>query len=216
MDITPIRTIVEGARTSVDHLVESGFLEHGEDWIKAWYRYDLKWSGADPAYVTLCEHNIGHFVDEARTNRKVFELAQFVASSRREAGVSLPPVLDVFETDVRAGNLKRPHGSSGRTRNWGRDFIIINVMSFLCLGDPDSPEPGRFPTANLDQRGVRERDHSASEILFHALPMTKVGGVSWKTIQTVWSNRGKQAAHDEAYSLYLGGLLDDLDNVERM
>jgi hypothetical protein len=71
-------------------------------------------------------------------------------------------------------------------------------------------------TAKVDQRGVKKRELSVSEIVFEALQRTTIGLVDKNRINDIWSSREWQAAHDGLYSLYLGGMLDDLDEVPRI
>lgn len=213
---TPDRNLVLGAKKVIDQFVDAGFLDHGEQWIKAWYRHDLRLSDTSPAYVTLPVGADKDLVKEATEQPEAFDLAKYVISSRQQAGVELPQALQNFDAGLASRQYKRPPGSAGRKKNWGRDFIIINVAEYLSQGDPSSDEPGRLTYANRDQRGVRNREPSISEILHHTLPLTAVKGLSLKTIQNVLGHAEKRGDEREAWSMYLAGLLDDLDELERI
>ncbi|SHJ60301.1 hypothetical protein SAMN05444000_110149 [Shimia gijangensis] len=57
---------IETAKKSIEQLVSIGYLEHGEEWWKAWSDHDLKWSDRTPSYVTIPEEQIPLLLSEAR------------------------------------------------------------------------------------------------------------------------------------------------------
>jgi hypothetical protein len=210
------RDLVAHAIACINCLVKSEFHLHREAWIKAWYEYDLKWSEGDPAYVTIPQRWIGHFVEQAREERVIFDLACFFVRTRSLAAVAMPDDMRSFAHEVSTGVVPKPHGRPGRPSTWGRNFIIIRTMMEINPGCLFDGEDARCPTARLDQRGVRRRELSATEIVYEALQRTEIGLVDRKSINEIWSSKKWQAAHDEAYSLFLGGQLDDLDDVARI
>jgi hypothetical protein len=210
------RDLIEKAVGCINRLLESGFYGRGEAWIRAWYRHDLKWSDTTPKYVTIPENKVSEFVALGRTEPQTYDLVCFVAGTRLVADAQLPQEMLNFAGKVLSDELSRPKGKPGRSSQWARNFIIIRTMKEINPGTFFDGEDARFPTANLDQRGVRARDLSASEIVFEALQQTEIGRVDKKTINDVWSSKKWQAAHNDAYSLYLGGMLDDLDEASRI
>lgn len=204
---------------AVDHinlLLQAGFLEHGEAWIKAWYRFDLKWSDDEPGYVTLPSDKITALVHSGMDDAEVFDLVCFVAGTRISAGAPLPDELTSFAGNVLQGKSERPRRKRGRPSEWGRNFIIIRAMIEVNPGILFEGEDALHPTASLDQRGVRSRELSAMEIICEALQKTRIGFVDKKSINEIWTSKKWQNAHNEAYGLYLGNQLDDLDEVIRV
>jgi hypothetical protein len=208
--------LVEQAVECIKRLLRSGFNERGEAWIKAWYRHDLKWSDGRTRYVTIPKDHLSSLISAAQDDREVFELMCFVVGTRLIAGAAIPLQLREFAGSVLTGRVSRPKGKRGRGSQWGRNFIIIRTMKEINPGILFEGEDARHPTANLDQRGVRRRDLSAMEIVHEALQHTEIGLVDKKSINDIWSSQKWQTAHDEAYSLLLGGRLDDLDDVARI
>jgi len=210
------RHLVEQAVECINRLLRSRFNDRGEAWIRAWYRHDLKWSDSTPEYVTIPEHQISALISATQDDPEVFDLVRFVVGTRLLAGAPMPVRLREFAGNVLTGRISRPTGKRGRGSKWGRNFIIIRTMQEINPGCLFDGENARHPTANLDQRGRRQRKVSAMEIVHEALQRTEIGLVDKKLINDIWSSRKWQAAHDEAYSLFLGGQLDDLDDVGRI
>lgn len=182
----------------------------------AWYRFDLKWSSSPPRHVTIPKKHVDQICEVGTENPFVYDLLCYVLETRRRAGVAPTGRLRSFQNDVETGVLRRPKGSKGRPNNWGRDFIILNVLEFLTLGDPAEKGPGRRPTANRELKGEKLGEASASEIMALALPHTKVGYVSRRSIDELCEKPRKRKEHDEAFSLYLGSLLDDEEELDRV
>ena len=210
------RDLVEQAVKCINDLLRSGFNDRGEAWIKAWYSHDLKWSEGDPKYVTIPRRLIPPFIELARRERVFFDLACFVICTRSKASVGLPDEMRTFAGEVQRKVTSRPSGRPGRPSDWGRNFIIIRTMKEINPGILFEGENARGPTANVDQRGARQRERSAMEIVYVALQRTKIGLVSKESINGIWVSTKWQTAHDEAYSLLLGDMLDDLDDVGRI
>ncbi|WP_146204824.1 hypothetical protein [Jannaschia seohaensis] len=200
----------------MNHLIGEGFLDFPEEWLKAWYCYDLKWSTKAPKHVTVPRDNLAELVTEAKLKSDVFDLVSFIVKSKHEAGVELAGPLFEFFKDIESGVSRRPPGLVGRKKNWGRDFIIINAMEFVMFGDPDDYKTWRRPLANREKGDVRKSFASASEILELALPHTRIGGMKRRTVEAIWEKSQKREDHSEARSLYLVGMLDDLDDLNRV
>ncbi|NKX44623.1 hypothetical protein HCU73_08480 [Roseibacterium sp. KMU-115] len=212
----PSTSDICSAKRRINHFIAEGFLDRSEDWLKAWYRYDLKYSESSPSHVTIPRKNLAPLLDEARRNRDVYDLVEHIVNSKRAADIDLTEPLASFQVDVEAGRIVRPKGSRGRPNNWGRDFIILNVLDFMTLGDPDDRKTWRRLTANRELKGTKNISESASEVVFLALPHTKIGHVARRVIEKLTEEDRKRKEHDEARSLYLVGLLDDLDDLDRV
>ena len=202
--------MVEGAENDINHLIDSGFLDNGPEWTRAWYRFDLKWSDSDKPYITIRRENVRPFVELAREQLGVFALAKYVAGTRLSSAAGLPPALQELMAEFLRGEPVVPAGKAGRKRVWGRDFIIINTMRRLI------EEHGITPTCNPAKIGGRETKSSASEIMIIALAKTKIGHMDIRAIHKVWLSTEAQAAHDDAFGLYVTSIFDDEPEAERI
>ena len=163
MDKIERRRAIEGARQDINALIEIGFLNHGEEWIRAWYSYDLKWSEGEDGYLTIRESKLGSFIEHALQSPKVFELLMFFSGTRLAANAPIPHDMRTIVGDYLKGELPQPFGKKGRSTTWGRNFIIINSMRRLL----DSYDMSTM--ANRVSLGVRDRKVNASEIMKEAL-----------------------------------------------
>ena len=211
MDRIERKRAIDTARNDARLLVSSGFLDHGRDWIRAWYRHDLKWSEGDRGYITFPSDKLESLVCEARKCPEVFGLAMQVAGSRLRCRAELPEPLLTLTSEFLSGAFHTPFGKKGRKQNWGRDFIIIRVMKQV-LQQHDIP-----PTANRLRRGVRSTDTSASMILAEAVQEVRgIGHMELERIQKIWGSSKAQADHDDAHGLFLTSLFDDDDDMVRI
>lgn len=210
MDKIKRREAVEWAKDHARILIDNGFIDEGEEWIKAWYGHDLRWSEGDARYLTVPTTEVRPFVESALRIPAVFRLANYFVGTRLALGVPIPAEIRVFVSEYLKGELTVPHGKVGRKTAWGRDFIIINTMRQL-LEAQDMTK-----SANRDPRGKRKRKINASEVMQEALSMTRVGHMSVENIQKIYGSKAKQAKHDEALGHYLTSILDDAPEIERI
>lgn len=201
---------IETAKKEIEHLVSLGYLEHGEEWWNAWSEHDLKWSDSEPSYVTIPEEKISPLLSKARRMGEVFELVLFVSQTRLDADEKIPAPIRELTSRYLKGELEKPVRKSGRKKEWGRDFIIINVMHRLF------EELDILHTVTLTNAPTKKfRAFSASMVVAEAIQQTTIGIVTLKQIQKIWGEDGegkkknKRKDHDDAYRGYLTSLLDD-------
>lgn len=218
MDKLERQRAISMAKDNANLLIASGFLDHSADFVRAWYRYDLRWSNEDGGFLTFPVRELEALAKNARSDAAVFDLVKFAASTRIAENVEIPSQLRTLIADYLSGKFRAPAKKGGRQPDWGRNFIIINTMKRL-LEVYDIR-----PTANRHPLGVRERAPSASEILVEALRETKIGYMDVARIQRVW-NDGKakdldgveiHPDHDEAYGLYVTSMFDDEPGLTRV
>lgn len=223
MDAIEHRRLIERTSNEIDRLVECGFLENGIHWIRAWADFDLKWSGEEEKHLTIRASCVDSFIGRAVNNAEVFRLALFFVGTRLKQGVNVPrPLLDLA-ADYLTGDRKAPAGKPGRSKKWGRDFIIISVMRQLL------DEHDIFATHNRHPKGVRKRKMSASEIVGEALPRSRAHYVDPEQINKIWHRYVEQTEgagngraesgfsdHQEVQRLYHNMILDDEDELVRL
>lgn len=211
MDKIERRSVITSASEEAKYLVSCGFLANGREWISAWYNHDLKWSDEGSGYVTIPIKSLDNFVLEARRSPEVFSLAKFVVGTRMEQQAEVPEPLRTLMSDYLKGVFPVPKGKKGRKRNWGRDTIIIRVMNSILLSQ-DIPA-----TANLNQKGAKNRTESASELMVEALKdVPEIGHMDRARIQKIWGSREAPNESGDAYGMYLVGMLEDEEELVRI
>jgi hypothetical protein len=58
MDAMERKHAIETARAQINLEVESGFLKASPDWLRAWYKYDLRFEPKEKPYPTIVPENL--------------------------------------------------------------------------------------------------------------------------------------------------------------
>ncbi len=197
---------------AIDMSVSNGFHSHGPDWVKTWYDLSMRWSEVDFGYVTFPEPAATRLVHKAKRNREIFYLAMFVAGTRLASDVDIPSELREFSSDFLKGNFSPPKAPVGRSRkeSWGRDFIVVDVMSDLKLHL-------NIPMTQNRVRGDKKKhETTASEIVEYAVRSSNLRNLTRLQIERIWGDKKKRREHRETIQRRNGSLLDDCWDIVRV
>jgi hypothetical protein len=195
------------AKVEITALIDSGFLDHGPTWAKAWYELGLRWSEEPDPIVTLPESNLEELIRRAKENPEVFELVKFAAALRLSKGLALPSGLSALIADYLEGKFVPPSAGKGRkTTTWGRDFVIARTIQIL-----DGRWEHRRPNKRKDARNGQK---SISEIVHLALQETPVGLVDVSRIQRLRSGLLKSSALEETLTMVITWEFEDYEDGE--
>jgi hypothetical protein len=197
------------ARAEISWLIGSGILEHGPDWTKTWFELDLKWSGGRGSYITIPAVELDEFVERAKANREVFELAKFVTASRIQNGILIPYGLKDLMACYLRGKFTPVSKGPGRTVDtWGRDFIIARTMQILERS---------WGHRHLTKRdGSSNPTKSISQIVHEGLLETQIGLVDVGRIQKVYTTARKTKQLHEIQTILVAWEFDDDPDLVRI
>ena len=199
-----------------------GFLHKNLDWVRAWYTYELRWSEGKHRYITIPDSHISDFFEEAKRVAEVFELALLFVGSRLRSNRPIPLPFRKLVGDYLAGDWKPRQLKVGRPRNWGRDFILVEVM--IRILDDYGTKPTRTTRQPRDPTKTKivtkARVAAASEILFEAMQRSCVveagfEKMSLKRIQDIWFDKKTRSDYGKVRGLQILAMLDEFDEVSR-
>ena len=202
---------IQSTANEINKLVASGFYDRGPDWVKAWYNLSLDWSDTDPEYVVYPPKSIDRLLQKAAGQLEIFNLATFVAGTRLACDADLDPKLRDFLVEFLLGNLSPPKAPAGRPskQTWGRDFIVINAMSYLEMS-----RKGPM-TQNISRTSDRDHDTTASEIVEAAIGRSKLPNLNRVQIEKIWARSRSRDEYNETRMLRDFYLLDEANDIER-
>lgn len=197
---------VAEAQAEITGLIQDGFLDHGPDWAKTWYELGFKWSDGEDPIVTLPEANLEEFVERAKANVEVFELAKFIAALRIENGLAVPSGLgDLMALYLRGKFSPASRGRGPKVQTWGRDFIIARTMQIL---------ESRWDHRLVNRRkGSKKRRKSISQIVHEALAETKIAKVDVERIQKIRSDARKSNSLEDTHTMCIDWAFDDYEEL---
>lgn len=214
------KNAVDEAHRTILELSENGFLDHGGDWVRAWYAHGLQWTKGKHPYITCLDERTGDFAREAKRTAEVFELAKFYVGSRLKANKPVPVAFRKIFGDYLLGAWAPRQYKVGRPRNWGRDFILIEVIHRLV--EQYGLEPTRNTKPPKDPHFIRNPriPEAASEILFEVLSRpglerSRFAAISIKRIHNIWSDSLARSEHAEARGIHFVAMLDDAPEASR-
>lgn len=206
MDPTKWQEKIEAIVRDVDGLVRNGFLGRGPSWMKAWYEFHLEWSKEAEGVLTIPGNCVGPFVQLAKSDGEVFELAMYLVGTRLRHRRAMPAELSSFIASFLMGEFSKPKKRRGRSPETGRDFIVLQIIQRLV------DEDGLRPTTNHSPSGSRNRERSASELVCEALESTDIRNTSLENIQRIWNSKEAWENYNFIKNLRLVGLFDDSEN----
>jgi hypothetical protein len=202
----------DSAVRTINRLVDNDFHMRGPNWVETWCDLSLDWSDGDPAYVVLPEYSIPKLFERATENAEIFSLATYVIGTRLACDAPLTDAMRIFASEFLKGNLKSPLGKAGRPikNTWGRDFIIIEVVSRLA-------ESSGLPIVQNPERNPKKRhETTVSEIIAAAVQLSQLHNHTRGQIEKIWHRRDVQGRHRETYILEGLRLLDDANDIKRV
>jgi len=201
------------AETTIKELAESGLFRHGIGWFRNWCELNLRWSDGNSTYLMMPSASDAELAVRARNDRDVFDLANYVATTRISAGVVLPPNLGALIVDVLEGRIERPKGTIGDDAGefWGRDFIIRHTARLIKNRHGVSPsksgsKPSTEPASIFN--------YSGSQLI--ASSMRELGLIppSVPRIQNIATGKKYQPSqYQEMRSIWLGRDFEDETDV---
>lgn len=171
--------------------IDSGLLKAKLGYLKAWYKYGLRYSPETDLYPTIRAELVEELCAEARKNEEVFELVKFFAGKRVLQEKIIPRPMSKLIGDYLLGEFAPIGPGSGRRKNWGRDIIILMAMKYLLRSYDLHATHRRNLLADPNKGGKRKR--SASELVQVALVDTAIGAMDVGRINRIWENKEKQA-----------------------
>jgi hypothetical protein len=190
------------ARHEINSWIKAGFLRHGSDWVQAWWELGLKFNDGTKSMVTLPAHKLEEFVERARANAEVFELAKYFAALRLAQGLPLPGGIGVLMAEYLRGEFSTPPVRRGRKPDtWARDFIIADTMHIL-----GNRWDHRCRNRRKDSKKCRK---SISQIVHDALQCTEIGLVDVDSIQKIYSRAQKNGTRQKTFGIYIVSQFDD-------
>jgi hypothetical protein len=205
---------IQSIRDQINMEIASGFLEATPDWLKAWYRYDVRYEPTKTAYPTILVENLEPLCEAARKNSEVFRLVKFMAAKRIEADVVVPPPMSKIVSRFLLGNFEPIGPGSGRRKQWGRDIIIIKAIEELLRGGIATATQRRKLSNNQDY--IDKRKEPASELVRIALEKTEIGSMTLKRIQDIWDDKKKRDQCKELFELRVVAEFDDTPEMVRI
>ena len=200
---------IEGAKDHIEHLIAWGFLKRGPDWITAFPKYGLQVSDEHGCLMIRRSLSIPLFKPRGRTETSSI----LRCTSPRHVckhGAEMPEPLIQLVSEYLNGEFSRPAGRRGRSKNWGRDSIIVEAMCRLI------EENELSATCRHDLKGVRKRRVSASEIVFEALKRTELGHIDLQRIHGIWNSMNDHPDYDKARGSYIWSyMFEDWDGLNR-
>lgn len=189
-------------------------MHNGSDWTRAWHYYDLRWTRGKRPYLTIPDQRMAEFAEEAAKTTEVFELAKRFVGSRLKAGKPIPLPFRKLFGDYLLGEWTPRQRKVGRPTNWGRDFIIIEVMTRLETDYGVELTRNTSPPKDVTRMRTGRRTEAASELLFEALNMpgieeTGFQKIGLKRIQNIWSDENARTEHLRAKGLRHVSIFDD-------
>lgn len=212
MDKIEEQHAIEAARREIEVYIAQDFLGANRDWLEAWSTHRIAYDPNRDAFPRLPAEELGRLCSNARRNIYIFRLAKFLASKRLDAGQPVPPPLSDLISAYLKGEFEPSGPGSGRPENWGRDIVIQLVMMGLLERYDINATRRLQRTATHAPVGKNRR--SASELVQTALETTRVGSMSLKRIQDIWSDKGKRAACDRYWKHALRGRFDPEPELE--
>lgn len=197
---------IEAIARDVDRLVGSGFLGRGPSWMKAWYEFHLEWSKEPDEGLTIPSKFLTPFIELAKSDGEVFELAMFLVATRLEHGLAGPDQLSSLIVSFLKGEFLKPKKKRGRSPETGRDFIIVEIMRRLV------DEDDLLASVNYCTEESTERESCASELLCEALELTEVWNMEKENIQRVWYSEKAQDSYIYIRGLQVTNQFDDVDD----
>ncbi|NYI28208.1 hypothetical protein [Sulfitobacter geojensis] len=201
---------IQSTANEINKLVASGFYGQGPDWVKAWYGLSLDWSDTDPEYVVYPPKSIDLLLKQAESQLEMFNLATFVVGTRLACDADLDPKLREFAAEFLLGNFSPPKARPGRPskQTWGRDFIVINAMSYLEMSRKGPMTQNNSRTSN------RDHDTTASEIVEAAIGRSKLPNLNRVQIEKIWARSRSRSEYNETRMLRDFYLLDEANDIE--
>ena len=93
MDKVEREHTIRSIRKQVNLEIESGFLEASPDWLKAWYKYDIRYEPAKTTYPTILEENLESLLKALSKAKPASAKGQFIKkislSTTMGAGLSV-------------------------------------------------------------------------------------------------------------------------------
>lgn len=212
MEKTKLERMQDSMVERINRHIENEVLEHGPDWTKSWYQFSLAWAHVECSYIVIPPERLPGFVAKAKESSEVFDLAMFVSGTRLRCGVSIPGDLLELVSDYLMGKASRPPLGRGRPskNTWGRDFVLIDVMSYFEM-TTDHPL-----TQNRERGASRNHQVSISEIVERAVRISKLPNLSRIQIEKIWGNREKRSEYEKACELETYVDLDDANEIVRI
>jgi hypothetical protein len=193
---------VAEAQAEITGLIQDGFLDRGPDWVKTWHELGFKWSDGEDPIVTLPEANLEEFVERAKANVEVFELAKFIAALRIKNGLAVPNGFgDLMALYLRDEFSPASRGRGPKVQTWGRDFLIARTMQIL---------ESRWDHRLVNRRkGSKKRRKSISQIVHEALAESKIAKVDVERIQKIRSYARKSNSLEDTHTMRTDWVFDD-------
>ena len=202
---------IQSTTNEINRLLSNGFIDKGPDWVKTWYDLSLEWSDTDPQYVMYPSAAITRLLALSDESRDVFELTLFIAGTRIECEKELHVELRAFIAKVLFGEIQKPKAPGGRPTQptWGRDYILLRVMSYLelSLGLPMSQ--------NAERKGERTYETTASEIVKAAVTRSDLHNLTRPQIEKIWAKSKARIEFEEIQMLRDFHAVDDMNDFVR-
>ena len=202
---------IQSTTAEINRLLSNGFVDRGPDWVQLWYDLSLEWSDTDPQYVMYPSTAIPRLLEISAESRDVFELALFIAGTRIACEKKLHADLRNFISKFLLGQIQKPKVPAGRPTKptWGRDYIIIRVMSDLelSLGLPMSQ--------NVERGKKKTHETTCGEIVEIAIARSKMPNLTRQQIEKIWAREKARAEYAETQKLRDYHALDDMNFIER-
>lgn len=201
------------AETVIELLSESGLFRHGISWFRNWCELKLRWSDGNTRYLMMPSASDAELVARARNDREVFDLANYVATTRISASVVLPPELGTLIVGVLEGRIKRPKGVNSGTAggNWGRDFIIRYTARLIKDRHGVSPsKSGSKPSAE----SASIFNHSSSQLIALSMRDRGLNPPSVSRIQNIATGKKyRPYQYQKMRSMWIARGFDDENDV---
>ncbi|NRB18298.1 MAG: hypothetical protein HRU33_12175 [Rhodobacteraceae bacterium] len=207
MDPILEKHVIETTRDHIIRDIDSGFLKARSGYVKAWYKYELRYSSRHDLYPTIRAEHIDGLCAEARKDEEVFEIVKFFAGKRIAQGGNIPPPMTELISDFLLGAFAPIGPGSGRRKNWGRDIIILMAMKEVLRSHDIHATHRRILTSDPDRR--RKFRKSASEIVQNALGKTAIGIIDVHRIHKIWESKAKRAELEIFWNLRISASWDD-------
>lgn len=190
----PKKPQLEFAKSLIGDFARCGFLDHGPGWVQTWFDFALRWSdgpfGAERvpdavAFVQIPDQNIDEFVARARQSEPALGALLFLVGTRLRAAEPIPGEISALAGEHLVHPLEFPP-THNPPKHWGRNYVIYHTMNELVF---------RYliaPTMGSTQKGKRDTQPSAGEIVARASQDSELPEITVSTAQKIWTDENER------------------------